>query len=526
MSYVVSYMNDFCGGERDATAPDTLEFNEVLLCENLDPDISGGLNQRFGTVTFKTSITGKRKDRIIEWDYLSGATRYIKRLELIDGKIIDPDTPDAGKTYKVLYTGTITSLDVEPFGSKLYILTGADYLVYDGTAITSVTQAATDDLLDDIKKCRYLTRHRDRMFFAGNTDAPNNLYYSQRLDPTYVKNSTDNTTINPIQALTDDSDGVTCLKTYADALIVFKKKAIFAWTGVDPLSDVKFQKLNSHTGTIAHRSVVPVDNYLFFLGFDKQVYMLHTADTGLVSVMQISTKKEKGLSAITQPDLPHQSTVSAIYWEGKYLLSASTNGDRLLNDTIFVFHTTVWKKRGFVECWTRYKGLAVTDFTTTVAGELLLANTTGGLTLKADKTAYTDRGATILCYLKPRSFDGSDKGKEYALYQKKFKMGAVFARQFDLEETRMKHHHKVDYVGEDEEAIDLHFDESGIWDYSDWDKAVFGINDASYQPFTIGKKGLKLDMELYVVDLSADPTIVNRVCIYGIGVKYKIKKMR
>lgn len=524
-NYLFDYRSNFSGGERDAVSPDNLRESEVMEMINLDPDISGGVIQRPGMVVCHNTINA-RKHRIMEFEYLSGTTRVMKRLELIDGKIIDPLTPDAGQTYKVLWsTGLGESLDYEVFANKLYILTGTDLLVYDGTTITSATNAEAGSMIAHVKKCRYLIKKGDRMIYAGHSENPNWILYSERLNPTYVKDTSSSpaTTINPITALSDDGDVITGLEVYNDNILIFKRRSIFYITGVDPMTQWQMKRINSHTGTVSHRTVEKVSGSLFFLGFDLRVYRLYVADSGEVTIQYISSNKEESLSKITLHTDPYYTTVNAIFHDGKYMLSAPTQGNYLNNDTVFVFHVNIWQKNGGNECWCRYTGVSVTDMLLSNDGQMYMAST-GGKTYNFSKSALTDNGAHINCALQPKSFNGvlDADTRHLALNTKKFRSGKILFRQFETESSAVNVYHRVDYDDDDGKLIPLSADLAGIFDEGDFDEVLFDFNDVTVSSFPISKRGVKC-----LIRLTSDSTVPNnKIAIYGIGTKFKLKKLK
>ena len=270
----------FIGGQNSSAAPDNLADNEVRLAENLDVVVRGALKRRPGTVPVDwacfENVADTPIDRFAEF---STATGTLVQLALAGGNLYvrSSETP-------ILATAGRT-MDYTVYNNKLYMLIKDSYYVYDGTTIAEVTgpAGASDNNLATIKKCKYIEARADRVYCSGNPDAPNALYFSQIGDPTYFK-----TGAFIVQAASGDGDVITGLREFNEALLVFKKRAIWAWFGYNVVSDVEFTKLSVHTGTQAYRTIQNVGNTLFFLG-DDGVYAMRGTYSGSLATDKITT---------------------------------------------------------------------------------------------------------------------------------------------------------------------------------------------------------------------------------------------
>lgn len=496
MPYNFYYLFDFTGGVNTASSIDNLLENELLIAENVELSQRGGFRRRTGISEY-ANIGSSRIERLIEFEYYDTGTqsRVNKKLALMNGDLIDIDTQT------VLTSGLGNHVSFEVFNDKLYILGNGLYKVYDGSTLSDVTNSETDSNLDAIKRCKYLVQRGQRFFVAGDPENPNLLYFSEVGDPTYFK------TTSIVKAVTDDGDVITGLKEFHGALLVFKSRAIFAWFGYDPATDVQFQRLNVHTGTKAHRTIQYVGNSLFFLGEDG-VYALVGTYKDVISTIKISKNINELVKQINHKEPYEENTPCAVYYDGKYMLSVSTGEDVNVNDTIYVFHKNLFDTNES-ESWVVYTGWNISDFLLARDGTLYSASSsTGRIHLHEDIYNDLGNGIALKMKLKPLSIKAP-------VHNKKFRRGYVVMKQHENTNSSVNITCTVDYR---ENSQTVTPDESLVWDYRNWDEAYWDFTDVVTRKFDIKDKGKRLIIEFY------DDTVDQALEIYGIGIEYKIKK--
>ena len=123
---------------------------------------------------------------------------------------------------------------------------------------------------------RYICVHKDRLYVAGNDDDPNMLYISDILNPYYFPAAL------PIQT-PPDGDRITALKVFGDALVIGRQDsmyALFGNTNRDSDDNYKLIKINTHTGVVNNKCLDIVQNFLFYVGNDSNLYkMTHVTTT-------------------------------------------------------------------------------------------------------------------------------------------------------------------------------------------------------------------------------------------------------
>jgi hypothetical protein len=491
MAYEYDYLKDFTGGENSASSPDELLPNQLLICENIDLSTRGGFNRRKGISLHKT-VGMNRIDRLIEFEYLNGGNPILKTLVLTGGELIDTAT-DA-----VLKSGLDADLDYTIYKDEMYFLSNGQYLVYDGVTVEIVTSTNPNCNLPTIRKCRYIEQRGQRLFASGNPEDPTALYFSD----VGVPNHWDITSI--VQVITNDGDKVTGLKEYHGQLVVFKSRAIYTWSGYDPMADVEFKRLNVHTGTRAHRTVQRVNNSLFYLGYDG-VYALDGTYENVIVSRKISKNINDRMKDIKHNDTFYMDASCAVFHEGKYMLSVPT-ADTISNNVVFVLYTDVMDEA--TQPWGVYTGWYISDFLVSLDGELYSANSIEGKVHRHDDI-YHDMGAGIAVKVRLRPLS-----QEAFVHNKKYRKGYIVMRQYVDIRTTVTIKSIVDYREEDATVSP---DESLVWDDRDWG-LFWGFTDLVTRKFDIRERGKRLIIEL--TDNTADQALT----VYGFAIEYKYKK--
>jgi hypothetical protein len=489
---------DFSGGQNDTSAPDNLRENELVHAENFDIVLRGGLQSRNGTVEvpFFLEPATNRIDRQIEFELPDGT---LKHLVLTGGNLYDKadvSTP--------ILTDIGAHLDYVVFNDKLYFLANGEYYVYTGSGTPAVvTNDETDSKLSEVKKCRYIAKHGDRVFMTGNPDSPFTLYYSQIINPTYFKSGQ-----YIVNALTDDGDVNTGLKDFHGALLVFKTRSIHAWFGYDIESDVEFVRLSVHTGTKAYRTIQHVGNYLMYLGEDG-VYALRGIEQNIISTIKISNNQNNTFKTVRHTKPYYLNTPCAVFKDGKYMLSFASNAATpTVNDTIAVFFNEAWNENAGNEPWTFYRGLNVSSFLNSMDGNIYMGSSNSNKLFRFDEAALDDMGVAIHYKLVTKAYSA-----DAPIHRKKFRRGWVILRQFVEIETRFDLTPQVDYVSQ--EVIG---DESLVYGEGEWGEAIWGWSDTVTRMFKINKKGKRIQFILEAERLN------NKILLYGIAIEYKVKQ--
>jgi len=278
MGYLLDYITDFSGGENTVSAPDQIAQNQVLTAENVDLPLQGGFTKRKGNVVIASGFPATVV-RTIEFEYLGSSGRIRKILVLCaNGNMYLQTSP----TVVAYAWGNGYHCDYEVYRNKCYIIGGGKYIVWDGTTFSTVANGNGDSNLAEVVKCQLIEQRGERIFAAGNPDWPNTLYFSEQADPTYFK------TTSSLPAVTDDGDTITAIKEFFEALVVFKTRSIYAWSGWDPTTDVEFNRLAATMGTRSYRSIQYAGSNLLYLG-DDGLYALKGTYKNVIVTEKLST---------------------------------------------------------------------------------------------------------------------------------------------------------------------------------------------------------------------------------------------
>jgi hypothetical protein len=504
MSYSYDYLADFSGGINISSAPDSLLDNEMQVAQNIDPLLRGGFQMRSG-IGLGINFSRANVKRLFDFEYYSSGSRLLKHLALTSaGELVDWNTYSG---FTILNTGWVNHIDCEPYKNKLYILgSGELFKVYDGLNINDVTNTNPDSNLAAIKRCTFIEQRGERLFAAGDIQNPNALYYSEVGDPTYWK------TTSIIQAITDDADVITGLKEYHGALLVFKKRTVYAWFGYNPATDVTFKQLNVDTGTQSPRTICNVGNYLLYLGEDG-VYALKGTYENVINTQKISTNITPDIVRAMHTYYACDDSAAAIYDNGKYMIAFPLS-DAYVNNTLYVLHTELSDFDAGNFCWTQYTGWQPHCFIKSYDGNLYFGSSTEGKIYQLYSSVYTDAGNYITVDVKTKPmFEGKP------VHLKKYKRGWLWLKQYADSHSSATVKTFVDYIEVDG---DMTADESLIWDdpagVRSWDIAKWDFVDLVTTMFNIKKKGKRISFEIYSTALN------QKLLVYGVGFEYKIKK--
>lgn len=346
---------DFTAGLNTDAASDHLGANELLIADNIDLSVRGGTKKRNGMKAINSSYEANVTS-IFEWPRNNGD---VIKMAIIGGKLCEINA-----TNQKTEIGSVSLPKVGQFAfqDKLYYLSGTDYMVYDGTTATSVPPHSnnTNDL-EPIKGCKFAVRHvkSQRFFYAGNSNEQAALYFSEPGQPDYVKETS--------KLFPSTGDGpITGLAIFVDAVLVFFKRSIWVWRGIDPEIDAVWHKLPTSEGTIAPYSICHSKTGLMYLG-ERAIINLSPSIIGMnveletkdQAVYHVTEKRiENLIRGIISP-----KTTSAAYNSktGEYYLSYSdVEGDFIL---------VIDENLGIV----RWSGIKANDVYYSYDGELLIA---------------------------------------------------------------------------------------------------------------------------------------------------------
>lgn len=256
------------GGLNSTAGPLGLEPNEFSSLLNIDFDKFGSFLKRNGYTALNTSaFNSSARWTGLYWFELASGTRYLvgtcgnklAKMDSLDG------TWDDITGALTITAGNLTSFTT--FRDNLLGTNGVDVPFLwtgtgNGSAMTVPTGLTTAKSVEVFSSYTFLAN-----VTVSATTYKSRVYWSA-LDSI---SSWDTADFNDVSR--DDGQTITCIKTLADRLVIFKERSIYLafFTG-DADVPFRFVKSSSQVGCIAQFSVQEVDNGLVFLATDGIYY--------------------------------------------------------------------------------------------------------------------------------------------------------------------------------------------------------------------------------------------------------------
>lgn len=493
---------NFDHGINTTKSVDELDPTEFITAVNIDLKARGGYTQRKGCSVHKALLENN-----IPLAYpISKLIDYPgKPLLVINKSLRDWDN----NTITLLLNSNNISYEFFT-NSKLYIMDGTEYWVYDGTTLTAVTPGGSTDLTH-IKKCTSMIQRGQRLFAIGDPDNPNYLYFSDIGDPTTFQAS------SIVKAVTDDTDSLTGLITFADCLLAFKKHSIFKWSGWDPTNDVEFKDMDTGHGAVNSDVIKVSDNYLIHAD-DEGVFCLTTVETNVIKSYNISKPIDDIYKTLTNKD-----KMKAVVYQGNYYLACCNDGTGVNNLVLKASLGMAYNSSSdegvdsLLFPWVEYTGWNVADWLVS-GGELYFGSSKDGVIYKAfdgiNDSTYLDGvlsekaiSVETYHYLK----------LEDPVVTKKLKSLFLIAQQSETNSCVLRMDIEANYLTYSKQ---VNLAESGSWDTSDWDNVNWDWVDTVTKEIKLNRKSSRVKVKITHKVLNETMTI------YGFAAYYKTKKPR
>jgi hypothetical protein len=486
---LATYTN-FNKGRNDSVSSDVLLQEELKEAINIKLSRRGGYSQREGCIkAFTTALDAGEVKRILKYGSFNLAT--------VGTKLVKWDGTSVKTGLNSGYIGFQFFTN-----SKLYFVDGTKYWLYDGATVTEVVAKAGADLTP-IKRCTTLLQRGQRMFAMGDPQFPNYLYFSEPGEPNNFLAA------SIVKAISDDDEGLVGLSLFHESVIAFKRRKVYAWSGWDPSTDVRFDELDADWGTISPQSIVKAENFLLYLG-DDAIMALYGNDAGNIGSMKVSPGITELLKIAT-----NKEKAVAVYYKGKYYLAICTDGTGQ-NNLVLVGHVNMAYQAGddqsgssLVIPFTVNTGWKVSQWFIDNNDDLFFGSYNGFI-YKAFE-GKNDAGVAISSKVVHRL----NLGDSFRI--KKLKSVLLLARQFDLETTNIK----VSLTMSNKTiSMDVRINDGGIWDVSDWDDSLWDFTDIVVKDLQVGNKCSRLEVTIEHDALDEPMTI------YGFAALYKPKKAK
>jgi len=269
----------------------------------------------------------------------------------------------------------------------------------DGTAIPyEFTFPPTSDSTGGIN-AKFVIRFEDRLVFAGIDDDPSQVIISGK-EP-HQEKADISFGGNYIRIEPDAGDAITGLGIYRDKIIVFKERSIWQVT----LSQVRIGNFfvtiptatmitGSH-GCIAPRSIVPVENDLFFLS-SKGVYVLGYEPNIAIDVLRTNELSVKVRPTFAGISTSSKAGAAAAYYDFKYLISFPGTNQTMVFDR---------ERQAWTGPWTTDARVYEVYKDSSNEYHLLYGSDSDPNVIEFDDTEINDQGSVIETRLRTKKFD-------------------------------------------------------------------------------------------------------------------------
>jgi len=307
---------DFSGGLNQVAHNMHLQDNETDYAQNVVFDELGALLKRKGYRNILENPISESEPIVgLYIFHEKDGTRHM--LAYCGGTLYEIDEFHPLQEYQFsVLKDNLADVDYVGFttwGGRCYITNGVDPIMeYDGDTI--------DEWDSSEKKGKFITAHKNQIFWAGNSDEPSELYYSEIAPPAGGPGD-----YGVITVQTDAGDEITNIIKQQDNLVIFKSNSIHVLYGS---SEANFQMREEQPaiGCIAPKSVANVHNMLFFL-FRDGVYGFDGTNVQLLSAKITPTIQD-----IVEPE-----SCSA-GWDTNYYYLAYTDRSGGDNDKVLAYH--------------------------------------------------------------------------------------------------------------------------------------------------------------------------------------------
>lgn len=251
-------------------------------------------------------------------------------------------------------------------------------------------------------KAKYIKRFQDRLIFAGLSGEPSKVLISGRA-PNHEKFDLSNGG-NFIEIEPDAGDDITQIEIFRDRIIVFKERSIWQVTltfeqiGNFYVTNPTLQLISASHGCIAPRSVVAVENDLYFLsrkGVNSLGYEANFAQD-LLRSNEISIKVRPFFDDLT---ISQKKTAVATYFDFKYIIAFPGTNQLLVLDR---------ERLAWLGPWSFDASVFETFYDSNGDQHLLYGNDGSANVDETSSSFSSDKGVAIETALKTKQEDFGD----------------------------------------------------------------------------------------------------------------------
>lgn len=386
--FELRYYRNFSGGINYYSGPRQVKDTESPNAINCDFKGASGVGGREG-YTEIGSVTDDRTAIYGLSEFNSASTNQLIKFAS-DGTDIELYHSTGGAWTEVSGTTWTDENNIETVqgGSKLYIVNGTSNVMreWNGSAIGATSNGT---------KCKYLEYYDKRIWGVDETST-DTLNFSQQSSGTLG----DFTGANAGTVTFQPGSGVeiTGIKKFKDYLYVFLENAIYRLSPASAANTFTVELVTSSVGCVSHRSIVQVEEDLYFAGQDGIYSIGEVANYVSVRTTNKSLRVQTVYEATTEVN---KRNIVGAYFNFKYHLFYSLFGGA--NDSVLVYDIRY-------QAWQDWRNIAAQDAHVTkgddTTGErgIFFGTPTTGEVFQLHK-GTSDNGTAITSTWFSKSFD-------------------------------------------------------------------------------------------------------------------------
>ena len=384
-------------GLNNLGAPNLIDDREWSDLLNIEFDEGGVARKRMGFTTYSASLTAANG-----LGYLLNDT--YDQVCTIDGTTFKYTTGTSWTSDTSISFNASQEVNMTQARGELYIWNGSNGgSKWDGAALSRP---------GTMPAAKFSIYYHDFHIAAGTSTKKNRIFISELADSSKftrasgsLNNSTEvpgatvfsGTTANYIDVLPDDGDSIRGLGIFQDTVIIFKQFSIYSMT-LDDTGTPSISLITRAAGCVAHKSIVNVENDLYFLSREGVRVLGNQAN--YFNSIRTSILSRQIQPIIDTIDEPNFEKANATYFNKQYILTvATTTGNP---DKTLTYHT-------------EYNGWSVWDninsdtllryINSSSEQKLLFLAHDGTRVYQFTPITYTDNGSPISSYLLSKVFD-------------------------------------------------------------------------------------------------------------------------
>lgn len=381
-------------------APNLIEDKEWADLLNIQFDESGVARKRFGFTTFANGLTSAKG-----LGYLVSDT--ISHVMTVDNGTFKYTTGTSWTSVGTVSFQVGYDTDFTQAKGKGYIWNGYNGgASWDGTTLArpgTMPKAKFSVYYDGYHIAAGVEGQSSRLYIAALTDASD--FTNVPGDPGGLDDTTDvpgatvflGTGAEFWDIQPDDGDKITGLGVFQDTLIVFKQFAIYQFT-FDDLGDPVCIPITKAAGCVSHKSIVSVENDLYFLS--REGVRVLGNEANYFSAIRTSVLSKRLQNLTDQMSEADYSKASGEFFKNEYILSIPDSTGVLTYQIVYNRQYQGWTK------WSNINAQAFVRFINT-NNEMFLVflKEAGTQCYVFTPEVYSDNGSAINSFLLSKVFD-------------------------------------------------------------------------------------------------------------------------